>query len=131
MSYLYDLMIAILVQAKQDYIEALLKNDLYRIQECETFFLSEYGQAMSLYNGERIIELCKEIARKKGVKTITYNGETRTFAEWAKIKGLSAHALKERLKRGWSVEKALNTPLKEQRKNDLQNSGNGNTSKSY
>ena len=38
---------------------------------------------------------------------ITFNGETRTFVEWCEITGLSYEKLRCRLRRGWSVEKAL------------------------
>lgn len=65
MSYLYDVIIAVLKQAVRDYIEALLKNDFYHIQELETFFLSDYGQAMSRNNGEELIDRAKRIAEKK------------------------------------------------------------------
>ena len=41
---------------------------------------------------------------------ITYKGETHTMAEWAKIKHISYGALRQRLYRKWSIEKALNTP---------------------
>ena len=65
MSYLYDLIIAVLKQAKRDYLEALWKNNFHKINELETFFLSDYGQAMSLNNGEKIIQLCREKVNKK------------------------------------------------------------------
>lgn len=41
---------------------------------------------------------------------ITYNGETKTIAEWARTKGLKYDVLYSRLKKyGWNVEKALET----------------------
>ncbi len=43
-------------------------------------------------------------------RLIPYGEETHTIAEWAKIKGLSYTALKQRLYRKWPIEKALNTP---------------------
>lgn len=36
---------------------------------------------------------------------ITYNGETKTIAEWARETGFSYAALKHRLDRGWSIER--------------------------
>lgn len=68
MNCLYDLIIAVLKQAVRDYVEALLKNDFYHIQELEEFFLSDYGQAMSRNNGEKIIYRAKLIAKKKRKK---------------------------------------------------------------
>ncbi len=50
---------------------------------------------------------------KRSNRFLTYNGETRLLIDWAKIYNLSWDTLDARLKRlGWSVEKALTTPLK-------------------
>lgn len=38
---------------------------------------------------------------------LTYNGETRTLAEWGRVTGISDRILWERLDRGWSAEKTL------------------------
>lgn len=65
MKYWRKLIIPILKQATRDYIAALLKNNFHKIAELEDFFLSDYGQAMSLNNGEEIIEICKLKANKK------------------------------------------------------------------
>lgn len=46
---------------------------------------------------------------------ITHNGETFCLAEWAERVGISYQTIKERLKRGWSAEKALTTPIKTQK----------------
>ena len=59
---------AIILQAMQDYKKALRairdgKKDCRhrkRKQECECFFLSAYGQMLSLNNGEKIILKCKD-----------------------------------------------------------------------
>ena len=42
-------------------------------------------------------------------KFITYNGETKTRKEWASFYGLDA-AFISRLKRGWSIDEAMQTP---------------------
>ena len=65
MAYLYDVIIAVLKQAVRDYKEALMKNNFHQIAELEAFFLSDYGQAMSYNNGERIIQMCKDWATKR------------------------------------------------------------------
>lgn len=42
---------------------------------------------------------------------LTYKGETRTIAEWARIKGLRYNTLMGRINSGeWTVEQALETP---------------------
>ena len=43
---------------------------------------------------------------------ITHNGETYTLAEWAEIKSIKQATISSRLKRGWSIERALTTPVK-------------------
>ncbi len=49
---------------------------------------------------------------KRNNHLITYNGETKTLAQWAKDKGLDFDLLRNRLKR-WSVEDALNRPIED------------------
>ena len=62
---LYKLIVAVIKQAKFDYIKALRKNDKYQIHKLEEFFLSDYGQTMALNQGERIIQYCRKIAKRK------------------------------------------------------------------
>lgn len=49
---------------------------------------------------------------KRDNHVLTYNGETHTVSEWAKILKLKQQTLDRRLHRGWSVEKALTTPAR-------------------
>ena len=44
-------------------------------------------------------------------RLIAYNGETHTLAEWSRIVGVDRMTITDRLKRGWSVEKALTTTV--------------------
>ena len=44
---------------------------------------------------------------RRSSKTITYNNETHTIAEWAKMVGINNVTLWGRLHRGWSIEDAL------------------------
>lgn len=75
MSLHYNLLIiAILKQAKIDYITALRKNNPAKKAELERFFLSDYGQAMSRNQGEKIIYLCKRIVKEKRKKEKRKNG---------------------------------------------------------
>ena len=48
---------------------------------------------------------------KRNNHYIIYNGETKTIAQWALLVGLKHSTLQVRLKRGWSIEKALLEPL--------------------
>ena len=44
---------------------------------------------------------------------LEYNGETRTLAEWAVHLGMKYHTLRTRFRKGWSVERAFTTSVKE------------------
>lgn len=42
---------------------------------------------------------------------LSFNGRTMTVTEWAECLGFKKNILFERLKRGWSVQKSLTTPV--------------------
>ena len=42
---------------------------------------------------------------------ITFNGERKCMSDWAKSTGITSQTLYGRLKRGWTMEKALTTPV--------------------
>ena len=45
---------------------------------------------------------------------LTCNGETHTLAQWEKITGIRQHTIGDRIRAGWSIEKALTTPIKKE-----------------
>jgi hypothetical protein len=47
---------------------------------------------------------------RRNNRRITYAGETKTMADWAREKGLSKGCLKHRLDSGWNIERALSAP---------------------
>lgn len=49
---------------------------------------------------------------KRNNRLITFNGETLCMAAWAERNGLSLGALKQRLRAGWDVGRALTTPVR-------------------
>ena len=49
---------------------------------------------------------------KRNNHLVTFNGVTKTLAEWEAEIGVSADTLQTRLYRGWSEERALTTPVK-------------------
>lgn len=48
---------------------------------------------------------------KRNNHWLTYNNKTQTIAQWSKELGMKYNALNERLRKGWSVERALSTPI--------------------
>lgn len=70
-------------------------------------------------NGNYEPENCRWISRKEQMRNtrsnhlLTYNGDTKTMAEWAEITGIPYSTLKQRInKYNYSVEKALTKPVK-------------------
>lgn len=54
----------------------------------------------------------KEQARNASFnRLITFNGDTKTLAEWVEISGLKYMTVFQRLERGWDFEKAITTPI--------------------
>jgi len=48
---------------------------------------------------------------KSSNRLLTLNGVTKCMSEWAECLGVSKHVIYMRLKKGWSLEQALTTPL--------------------
>lgn len=46
------------------------------------------------------------------VKNININGQVKCLAEWARHFNIKKATVKSRIKAGWSIESALNTPVK-------------------
>ena len=90
-------------------------------------FLADMGERPSkLYSIERIDndkgyskDNCKWATRteqalnRRNTRWITFNGETRSLADWARYLGMPRLTLKTRLDRHkWTIEQALSTPVK-------------------
>ena|SRR2546425_6862076 len=48
---------------------------------------------------------------RKDNREITFQGRTLTLAQWVKVTGICWSTIAQRLKRGWSAEKTLTTPV--------------------
>ena len=70
------------------------------------------------FNGPYCPENCRWISVKEQNNNrrdnhiLTFNGETKTMAEWTELAGFGRTVIQHRLQRGWSVEKALTTPTR-------------------
>ena len=46
---------------------------------------------------------------------LTYNGKTMCLCDWSKETGIAESTISNRINHGWSIEKALTTPVRKQR----------------
>ena len=53
---------------------------------------------------------------------ITYKGQTKTLSEWARVYDIKWATLKARLDSGWSMEKAVTTPVRKLKRRDAESS---------
>lgn len=60
----------------------------------------------------RWITIAEQSYNKSTSRLVTYKGETKTIAEWAKIKNIKTVTLWSRIvKSKWDIEKAIETPV--------------------
>lgn len=64
----------------------------------------------------RFITIKAQQSNKRNNRYLTFNDETKCLKEWARELNINPHTLCDRLSRGWSVEKALTTPVGGKRK---------------
>lgn len=50
---------------------------------------------------------------RRGNRLVTYGGTSRTVAEWAEMAGLKDTTLRNRLRSGWSFERAFTIPVQQ------------------
>lgn len=55
----------------------------------------------------------KQLQNRRSTVWCTFNGETLCLRDWCKKLGLQRSTVYDRLKRGWDIEKALFTPLRQ------------------
>jgi hypothetical protein len=83
-------------------------------------FLSDMGECPAGYSIERIdvngnyetsnckwIPLEEQVNNTRQTRLMTAFGKTMTFAQWARHVGIKRNTIEDRLRRGWSLERAL------------------------
>lgn len=86
-----------------------LKDWANELGENENFLRSRLNKGMSL---EDAISKPKIPLEECNAKMITFNGKTMSIAMWSRETGIPATTLYSRLRKEWSIEKALTTPKK-------------------
>lgn len=79
---------------------------LHKVED--TTFKKGYNR----YEDKGHYEDMRIIHGNNNVEIWEFNGEEHSIAEWGKIKGINEDTLRSRRFRGWSIEKALTTPIK-------------------
>ena len=67
---------------------------------------------------ERAVGTPARKRRGPDLEEITVGGETLTVHEWSERTGIPANVISNRLNRGWTPERAVNTPVRPRRRRD-------------
>ncbi len=57
----------------------------------------------------RWVSMSNQFNNRRSNRVITFNGENKTIAQWARSLSIDRHTIHSRLNSGWSVERALST----------------------
>ena len=101
------------------------RDDMYEsyLKHIEEFGEKETTLERIDVNGNYCPENCtfktweEQVNNMRSNVLLTFNGETKSRKEWAKISGINYRCLISRLDRSWSIEKTLTTPVKKITKN--------------
>lgn len=61
---------------------------------------------------EQLLAFHQDQQEKTGAKLVTHDGRTMSISAWAREIGVERQSLLNRLRRGWSPERALETPFR-------------------
>jgi len=62
----------------------------------------------------RWVSRSQNCRNRRSNRLIEWNGEVKTVAEWSEVLGISQGALRQRLHRGWSIQRAFTKGVKSQ-----------------
>jgi hypothetical protein len=54
----------------------------------------------------------EQAINRRSTVFITYDGQTNSMSDWARFAGIEVHTLIRRIYSGWTIEKALTTPVR-------------------
>ena len=81
------------------------------------------GHTLDRINNERGYEpgncrwatMAQQNVNRSSAVTLTHAGKSQCVADWARELGVTANLLRQRIYLGWSVERALTTPVKQRK----------------
>lgn len=95
------------------------KNNLWFTHDGETKILKDWCRDLGLTyrvvhrriydRGQTFGQAIQPIIPRPKNQLVTFRGESHTINEWAEQLGLSRNAIRQRLKYGWTIERALTT----------------------
>lgn len=69
----------------------------------------------------RWVERIEQEHNKRSNRLLTYENETLPISVWERRLGVKKGAIRDRIRRGWSVEKAMKTPIRKRRSSSNEN----------
>ena len=54
----------------------------------------------------------KQNNNRRTTRLFTYKGQTLSMVQWSRLKGWPDNTVKERIRQGWSIDRALTTPVR-------------------
>ncbi len=78
-----------------------------------------YGNSKSCGCLQKELQRVRATEPTKRSHLLTYQGKTQSLARWSREYNLAADTIRNRLNRGWDLEKALSTPSRAARSPDL------------
>ena len=59
----------------------------------------------------RWVSMTAQANNRRNNHLVTFDGCTKTLAEWAEVYGIKRDTISHRILRGWTIERAITTPI--------------------